>query len=84
MTSLRKCIDKHCRSCIYDSNSAGNWRQQVTLCSVKSCALREVRPKTTRPIPESVLSYYGVKNGEYEELKSTLKFKPDLTPDESK
>ena len=60
MTSLRKRIDKHCKTCIYDSEAAGTWRQQVSLCAVKSCALHDVRPKTTRTIPESVLAYYGV------------------------
>ena len=60
--SLRKAIDKHCKECIYDDLAAGTWRQQVTLCSVESCPLYEVRPKTTHSIPESVLSFYGVKS----------------------
>ena len=60
MASLRKRIDQHCKSCIYDSLAPGTWRQQVTLCSVKSCPFYDVRPKTGYPIPESVLSYYGV------------------------
>ena len=68
MASLRKRINQHCKSCIYDPYAPGTWRQQVTLCSVKSCALYNVRPKTTRPIPKSVLSYYGVSLGEYESL----------------
>ena len=66
MPSLRKRINQHCKSCVYDQNAAGTWRQQVSLCSVKSCALYDVRPKSTRPIPESVLSYYGVSLGEYQ------------------
>ena len=64
--SLRKAINENCKSCIYDDKAAGTWRQQVTLCSVKSCALYDVRPKTTYPIPESVLSYYGVKTGQFQ------------------
>ena len=60
MTSLRKRIDKHCKTCIYDSEAAGSWRQQVSLCRVKTCALHDVRPRTARTIPESVLAYYGV------------------------
>ena len=68
MASLRKRIDQHCKSCIYDSLAPGTWRQQVTLCSVKSCALYDVRPKSTRPITESVLSYYEASLGEYESL----------------
>jgi len=66
MASLRKRINQHCKSSIYDSLAAGSWRQQVTLCGVKSCALYDVRPKSTRPIPESVLSYYGVENDQYQ------------------
>ena len=62
--SLRKAINQHCKSCAYDDLAAGTWRQQVTLCGVKSCALYDVRPKSTRPISESVLSYYGVGLGE--------------------
>ncbi len=58
--SLRKHINDHCKTCIYDYSAAGTWRQQVTLCTVKSCALYPVRPVTKAPIPESVLDYYQV------------------------
>ena len=61
MTSLRKAINQHCKSCTYDNLASGTWLQQVTLCGVTECALYEVRPKTAHPIPESVLSYYGIK-----------------------
>jgi len=71
--SLRKCINEKCRDCIYDSIVPGTWRQQVTLCSVKSCALYDVRPKSTRPIPESVLSYYRVDLAGYERLMGNIK-----------
>ena len=56
--SLRKAINQMCKSCIHDPLSAGTWRQQVCLCSVKSCPLWELRAKPTRPIPfsESLLS----------------------------
>ena len=64
--SLRKAINQNCKDCVYDEIATGTWRQQVTLCSVKSCALYEVRPKSTRPIPESVLSYYEASLGEYQ------------------
>ena len=66
MASLRKRINQHCKSCVYDSLAAGTWRQQVTLCSVKSCEFHDVRPKTGYPIPESVLTYYGVENDQYQ------------------
>jgi hypothetical protein len=59
--SLRKSINSKCCDCIYDDLSAGTWLQQVTLCSANSCPLYDVRPKSKSPIPESVLSYYGIK-----------------------
>jgi hypothetical protein len=68
--SLRKAINQHCLICVHDKTAAGTWRQQVTLCGVKSCALYDVRPKSTRPIPESVLSYYGVDLGEYQDKEA--------------
>ena len=63
--SRRKAINLNCKSCAYDDLAASTWRHQVTLCSVKSCALYDVRPKSTRPSPESVLSYYEASLGEY-------------------
>lgn len=43
--SLRKSINDHCKSCIYDPLSGnGTWRKQVTDCTVKSCNLYNVRP----------------------------------------
>ena len=62
--SLRKCINDNCKTCIYDPKAAGTWRQQVTLCSVTSCALYPVRPATKAPIPHSVLNYYAVPKAE--------------------
>ena len=61
--SLRKAINLHCKSCIYDEMAMGTWKQQVTLCSVGNCELFDVRPTTDR-IPESVLKYYGVESKE--------------------
>jgi len=62
--SLRKAINAKCRSCIHDELAAGTWRQQVTLCPVKNCALYPVRPLTEAPIPERVLDYYLVEGPE--------------------
>jgi len=62
--SLRTAIDEKCRDCIFDPAAVGNWRQQVTLCSVYSCPLWEVRPVSRAPIPEAVLSYYCVGPGD--------------------
>ena len=56
--SLRKAINAHCRSCAYDSQAAGSWRAQVTLCPCTGCELYEVRP-TTDAIADSVYEYYG-------------------------
>ena len=58
--SLRKRINQNCKDCIYDPYAAGTWRQQVTLCSLKTCEFHDVRPKTSYPIPNSVLTFYGV------------------------
>jgi len=62
---LRKRVDDKCKSCIYDPEAAGTWRQQVTLCSVTKCPLYPVRPVTKSPIPHSVLKYYSVPKAEY-------------------
>jgi hypothetical protein len=62
--SLRKCINDHCKCCIYDPDAAGTWRQQVTLCSVTLCPLYPARPTTKAPIPESALNYYDVTGAE--------------------
>lgn len=43
--SLRQAINAKCKDCIYDPLSGlGNWRQQVSLCQIKSCPLWTVRP----------------------------------------
>ena len=64
--SLRRRINQNCRDCIYDEMAMGTWRQQVTLCTVNSCAFHEIRPKTTNSIPLTVLSYYQAKLGDFE------------------
>jgi hypothetical protein len=71
--SLRKAINNKCKNCIYDNLAPGTWLQQVTLCSDVSCFLYEVRPKTQSTIPESVLSYCGVKSGDYQEIAANSK-----------
>ena len=62
--SLRKAINQMCKSCIHDPLSEGTWRQQVFLCSVKSCPLWELRAKPTRPIPFTVITQYRAENDE--------------------
>jgi len=72
--SLRKCINAHCRSCVYDPEAAGTWLAQVTLCPVSECQLFDVRP-TTDSIPDSVFDYYGVSKAEKARLR--LKSTPE-------
>ena len=62
--SLRKCINDNCKNCIYDDTAAGTWRQQVTLCAVKSCAIYPRRPVSKAPIPENVLDYFQITGAE--------------------
>jgi|TARA_R110000824_G_scaffold2598_1_gene11999 hypothetical protein len=44
MKSLRKAIDSMCKSCIYDDQVIGTWRQQVAVCCLNECPLHPVRP----------------------------------------
>lgn len=46
MASLKKCIEQKCRDCTYDSQQQGSWRHQTENCTVRTCALWEVRPIT--------------------------------------
>lgn len=50
MASLKKCIENHCKNCSYDATQPGTWREQIEACTVKSCALWEVRPVTVATI----------------------------------
>jgi hypothetical protein len=63
LPTYKEAIGLKCKDCTYDYCSLGTWRQQVTLCSVKTCPLWHLRPKTTSAIPEKVLLWYGVKTG---------------------
>lgn len=65
--SLRKAINQHCKQCIHDPEAPGTWRAQVTLCSVKSCPLWSVRPRTTRAIPDSVLAAYEAEMADFQQ-----------------
>ena len=81
MASLRKRINLNCKDCIYDCKAPGTWRQQVTLCSVYSCELWDVRPTTPKRIPESILNYFGINS--LESLGSEWSEKADLQSDGS-
>ena len=50
--SLRKAINEMCKECIYDPLAGlGNWRQQVSACTMPRCPLYPVRP-ISKPKPE--------------------------------
>jgi len=59
--SLRKAINSKCKDCTYDNLAPGTWLQQITLCPANDCPLYDRRPQSKSAIPESVLSYYGIK-----------------------
>ena len=40
----QQAIDAFCKSCIYDDEEDGTWRQQVKACDIQSCALHPYRP----------------------------------------
>ena len=45
VASLRGCINRFCRECIYDqAGGTGTWRQQVEACTSYKCPLYQVRP----------------------------------------
>jgi hypothetical protein len=70
--SLRKRINQNCKDCIYDSSAPGSWRQQVFLCSMKSCPFWDIRARPTSPIPESTLRWYGVDLAEFQPLTADI------------
>lgn len=61
----------------------GTWLQQVTLCSAEDCPLFDVRPISKSPIPEAVLSYYGIKLDDLKDIapeQGTHTEKPNCFP----
>ena len=70
--SLRKRVNEKCKDCIYDPTVPGTWRQQVALCTAKTCPLWRIRAKPTSPIPESTLRWYGVDLAEFQTLMATI------------
>lgn len=54
--SLRACIDKACKQCIFDPyGGAGTWRQQAANCTDTTCGLYPARPldQVTKKIDSS-------------------------------
>jgi hypothetical protein len=43
---LRPLVDAKCKQCIYDNCAPGYWRQQVAACTVQTCPLWPVRPRS--------------------------------------
>jgi len=43
-TSPRQAIVSKCKDCTYDTEAAGNWRQQTATCPVVHCPLWAFRP----------------------------------------
>ena len=43
---MRAAINAKCKSCIYDPQGKGTWRQQVTACRIVDCPLWELRPQS--------------------------------------
>lgn len=63
LTRRSRCaaIRAKCTDCTYDESAPGTQLQQITLCRVTDCALREFRPVTKSPIPAKVLKFFGVR-----------------------
>lgn len=62
--SFRKAVNEKCKDCIYDPAWVGTWRQQVQLCTVKSCPLYALRPVSEANTDEELLKMvekYAVK-----------------------
>ena len=45
-SGLRGRVDANCISCIYDPEGTGNWRQQVSACTVVLCPIHDVRARS--------------------------------------
>jgi len=41
---MRQAIDLNCKDCIYDDQDVGNWKQQVTACTITDCPFHDHRP----------------------------------------
>ena len=59
---LRNAIDNMCKDCTYDELDKGTWRQQVAVCTIKTCPLHSVRPVDKRTlIPAELLDHWRKK-----------------------
>lgn len=46
MASMRQAINEKCKDCTYDSAEPGTWREQVGNCTIRSCSLWPLRPRS--------------------------------------
>lgn len=45
--SMRKAINDKCKDCIYDPKSGmGTWKQQTDACTIMTCSLWPLRPRS--------------------------------------
>jgi hypothetical protein len=65
----KQAINANCRSCVYDPANGGNWRQQVTLCACRDCALWLWRPVSRSDLPEVLLDAYGLTDAQKQHLR---------------
>ena len=59
----QQAIDAFCKSCIYDDEEDGTWRQQVKACDIQSCALHRYRPMPYKVRSQAVQPDSGVLGG---------------------
>lgn len=56
--SYKKAVEDKCKSCIYDKDGPGTWRQQVETCTCPECPLYPVRPRASKPMDETAYKEY--------------------------
>ena len=44
MATPQQAINAMCKSCVYDDQANGTWREQTEGCGIPSCPLYELRP----------------------------------------
>ena len=54
-TEWRRRVNENCKACIYDPCVAGDWRQQVELCTCTGCPIWEIRPISSTAADQSLL-----------------------------
>lgn len=57
--SMREAIDAMCKDCGFDPLARGNWRLQVSACSVPSCPPFELRPLSRSPTTRALTTQHA-------------------------